>query len=152
MDLIAAVSANMGIGMAGKVPWRLPLEYAYFQRMTTATGDPSKVSKYARVWFFFMNSPVTFDVKSSKCFRPRRAVRFDCTGARSNPTARRGGKHLEFFPKFPISKVTGLRRFRWVRVSDVLVVLEQCATNGTGHVGRDSCVSAPAEGSLQRCR
>lgn len=42
MNLIAAACENMGIGIDGKLPWRLKTEMAYFTRMTTTTKDINK--------------------------------------------------------------------------------------------------------------
>jgi len=42
MNVIVAVSENMGIGINGGLPWRLKKEMAYFRRMTTYTNDSSK--------------------------------------------------------------------------------------------------------------
>ncbi|XP_046415852.1 dihydrofolate reductase isoform X1 [Neodiprion fabricii] len=36
------VSENQGIGINGRLPWRLKKEMAYFTRLTTETKDPSK--------------------------------------------------------------------------------------------------------------
>jgi len=42
MNVIVAVSENMGIGINGDLPWKLKKEMAYFRRMTTCTNDSSK--------------------------------------------------------------------------------------------------------------
>ncbi|XP_067003325.1 dihydrofolate reductase [Anabrus simplex] len=42
LNLIVAVSSNMGIGVNGDLPWRLKKELAYFSRMTKLTSDESK--------------------------------------------------------------------------------------------------------------
>ncbi|GLV39651.1 Dihydrofolate reductase [Carabus blaptoides fortunei] len=42
MNLIVAACENMGIGIDGKLPWRLKSEMAYFTRMTTRTKDINK--------------------------------------------------------------------------------------------------------------
>ncbi|KDR11482.1 dihydrofolate reductase isoform X2 [Zootermopsis nevadensis] len=42
LNIIVAVSENMGIGMNGDLPWRLRKEMAYFSRMTKRTKDSSK--------------------------------------------------------------------------------------------------------------
>ncbi|KAJ2938303.1 hypothetical protein O0L34_g13220 [Tuta absoluta] len=42
LNLIAAASENMGIGVNGTLPWRLKKEMAYFTSMTTKTSDPNK--------------------------------------------------------------------------------------------------------------
>ncbi|XP_066601174.1 dihydrofolate reductase [Prorops nasuta] len=42
LNLIAAASENMGIGINGKLPWRLKSEMAYFTRLTTETKDQKK--------------------------------------------------------------------------------------------------------------
>ncbi|XP_012285488.1 dihydrofolate reductase [Orussus abietinus] len=42
LNLIAAASENMGIGINGDLPWRLKSEMAFFTRMTTNTKDPNK--------------------------------------------------------------------------------------------------------------
>ncbi|XP_050679243.1 dihydrofolate reductase-like [Leptidea sinapis] len=42
LNLIAAVSENLGIGDCGALPWRLKKEMAYFTSLTTDTKDPSK--------------------------------------------------------------------------------------------------------------
>lgn len=42
VNVIVAVSENMGIGINGELPWRLKKEMAYFRRMTMCTNDSSK--------------------------------------------------------------------------------------------------------------
>ncbi|GFG37498.1 hypothetical protein Cfor_09560 [Coptotermes formosanus] len=42
LNVIVAVSENMGIGINGELPWRLKKEMAYFKRMTKCTNDSSK--------------------------------------------------------------------------------------------------------------
>ncbi|XP_076257785.1 dihydrofolate reductase-like [Rhynchophorus ferrugineus] len=42
LNLIVAVSENMGIGKNGDLPWRLRNEMAHFSRLTTKTNDPSR--------------------------------------------------------------------------------------------------------------
>lgn len=42
LNLIVAVSENMGIGINGDLPWRLRKEMAHFSRMTKHTKDSSK--------------------------------------------------------------------------------------------------------------
>ncbi len=38
-DLIVACTPNMGIGINGSLPWRLPKDQKYFKDVTTATCD-----------------------------------------------------------------------------------------------------------------
>uniref|UniRef100_A0A915ITJ2 dihydrofolate reductase n=1 Tax=Romanomermis culicivorax TaxID=13658 RepID=A0A915ITJ2_ROMCU len=42
MNLIVAACSNFGIGKNNKLPWKLPKEMQYFERMTTRTEDPDK--------------------------------------------------------------------------------------------------------------
>lgn len=42
INLIVAVCENFGIGVNGKLPWRLKSELAFFKRMTLHTEDASK--------------------------------------------------------------------------------------------------------------
>lgn len=38
-SLIAAADSKMGIGKAGKLPWHLPKDFAYFQKTTIGNGN-----------------------------------------------------------------------------------------------------------------
>uniref|UniRef100_A0A1B6GE52 dihydrofolate reductase n=1 Tax=Cuerna arida TaxID=1464854 RepID=A0A1B6GE52_9HEMI len=42
LSLIVAVSENLGIGEAGKIPWMLRKEMAHFAKMTTLSSDNGK--------------------------------------------------------------------------------------------------------------
>ncbi|KAG8239378.1 hypothetical protein J437_LFUL019090 [Ladona fulva] len=42
LNLIAAACENMGIGIKGRLPWKLKSEMAYFTKMTSQTKDPNK--------------------------------------------------------------------------------------------------------------
>ena len=46
--IVAASSALRGIGVGGKMPWRLPSELEYFKRATTAVSAPSAAPASAR--------------------------------------------------------------------------------------------------------
>lgn len=41
-DMVAAADEALGIGLAGKVPWDLPGDVAFFKRITTETRDPAR--------------------------------------------------------------------------------------------------------------
>ncbi|XP_069703592.1 dihydrofolate reductase isoform X2 [Periplaneta americana] len=42
LNIIVAVSENMGIGLNGDLPWRLRKEMAHFAKLTKHTQDPQK--------------------------------------------------------------------------------------------------------------
>lgn len=41
-QVVIAATRDMGLGMNMKLPWDLPLEYKFFQDVTTKTSDPKK--------------------------------------------------------------------------------------------------------------
>ncbi|XP_010429077.1 PREDICTED: bifunctional dihydrofolate reductase-thymidylate synthase 1-like isoform X2 [Camelina sativa] len=41
-QVVIAATRDMGLGMDMKLPWDLPFEYEFFQRVTTRTSDPKK--------------------------------------------------------------------------------------------------------------
>jgi len=43
LELIAAVDKNGGVGLDNRLPWQLPSEWAYFQRMTVPAPDSGRV-------------------------------------------------------------------------------------------------------------
>jgi dihydrofolate reductase len=43
-SIVVALSPSRGIGKAGTLPWRLPLEMNRFKQLTTNTSDPSRVN------------------------------------------------------------------------------------------------------------
>lgn len=40
---VLAATKEMGIGMNGSLPWKLPKEMAFFKQLTVSTRDPLKV-------------------------------------------------------------------------------------------------------------
>ncbi|XP_027156366.1 putative bifunctional dihydrofolate reductase-thymidylate synthase [Coffea eugenioides] len=41
-EVVVAVTSKMGIGMDGKVPWKLPTDLKFFKDITVTTSDPTK--------------------------------------------------------------------------------------------------------------
>ncbi|GFN97047.1 dihydrofolate reductase [Plakobranchus ocellatus] len=42
INVVVAACNNMGIGINGKLPWRLKQDMAFFKKVTSTTSDPSK--------------------------------------------------------------------------------------------------------------
>jgi dihydrofolate reductase len=42
VSIIVAIDKNNGIGINGKMPWRLSSDMRYFKKITTKTSDPNK--------------------------------------------------------------------------------------------------------------
>ena len=47
-QIVVAATKQLGIGMGGTMPWRLPADMAYFKRLTSVTADRSKMNAVVR--------------------------------------------------------------------------------------------------------
>lgn len=43
-SIVVAATRSGGIGLDGKIPWRLPKDMAFFKSVTSATADASKMN------------------------------------------------------------------------------------------------------------